>query len=481
VPASEGEVPNEGDDLLWLGGIDPDTGLPAVPPMPIAEAARAALARPGDVASHKARSGVRSAGRPFGVDLTRLDEAGWGVVFPSTTPDEVRQALQPLIEHRRAVTGDALFKQMTWRPGLTARRFCELHGVTPGNLEPESLPFYLLLVGPPTEIPFEFQYQLAVDYAVGRVAFDTAAEYAAYARSVVRAETGQTAGAAKELFYWGPRNEEDRATALSSSLLIDPLASGLQGAAPRLARPIHAEVGWAMRRADGEGATRASLLDALTSSTRPAVLFTASHGLACASGSARQAADQGALVAADWGGRGPVAPEHCLGAADVPDDAPLDGLIAFFFACYSAGTPDRDAFVQDLTRTGAPPAPAPFMSALPRRLLTNPRGGALAVIGHVDRAWACSFRPPPRRPPQIGPFRNALGSLLRGEPTGYALNSFFGSRYAALSTDLLSATAPTLPAAERPDDLDLIGRWVERNDAQAYVVLGDPAARISPR
>jgi len=43
---------------------------------------------------------------------------------------------------------------------------------------------------------------------------------------------------------------------------------------------------------------------------------------------------------------------------------------------------------------------------------------------------------------------------------------------------LLSATSPTAANATRLGDRELVTRWLERNDAQNYVLLGDPAVRI---
>jgi len=132
----------------------------------------------------------------------------------------------------------------------------------------------------------------------------------------------------------------------------------------------------------------------------------------------------------------------------------------------------------DLSRAGdlPPLAPQPFVAALPRRLLTHPKGSALAVIGHIDRAWGFSIQAPNTTGAQIGPFRDSLGYILSGSPVGYALAQQFGARFATLSTMLLSAVSPTAPT--QSNDRDLVRYWLERNDAQNYVMLGDPAVRV---
>ena len=209
-------------------------------------------------------------------------------------------------------------------------------------------------------------------------------------------------------------------------------------------------------------------------------MFTASHGMALKAGQAQQPTDQGALLCQDWPGFGRVSTNQYLAAADISDDASVRGLVAFIFACFGAGTPDTDQFLQDLGEASSAPklAPQPFVAALPRRLLSHPKGSALAVIGHVDRAWGFSIQPLKSTGAQIEVFRNTLGYILTGSPIGHALTMDFGQKFATLSTELLSALSPSAPPENQLSDHDLVVNWIERNDAQNYVLLGDPLARI---
>jgi hypothetical protein len=203
----------------------------------------------------------------------------------------------------------------------------------------------LLIVGSPEEIPFRFQYQLDVQYAVGRIWFDTPEEYAQYARSVVAAEIGKVALARRATFF-GVANEGDRATQLSSKELVQPLASDL---ANRI-RPEHGP--WDLRTVVAENATKASLANLLGGDETPALLFTASHGIGFPKAHPRQRRHQGALVCQDWKGpgHGEITPDMYFSADDVASDAKLLGSMAFHFACYSVATPRLDEFSQLATR-----------------------------------------------------------------------------------------------------------------------------------
>ena len=78
--------------------------------------------------------------------------------------------------------------------------------------------------------------------------------------------------------------------------------------------------------------------------------------------------------------------------------------------------------------------------------------------------------------PQIGPFRRALGRLMLGQPVGLAVQEF-NDKCAVASVSLANLLEKAY--AGRPvDDIQLTTTWTERNDAEGYVTLGDPAVHL---
>ncbi len=469
------------DPLLVFNGIDATTGDYLLAPMTPKQAARFFGAhQPDPDHLRELRWWRRRAAEAFfgpreGVDPKSLTESGWGVIFAHDADPAIREAMAGLLEHRRREAGRAREQRYRefagedgYRPGETKQQFLARHGAGPGPADPDRVPYYLLIAGDPASIPFSFQYQLDVQYAVGRIHFDTPEGYAAYARSVVAAETGGVPRPRRAAIF-AARNPGDQATSLSSAELATPLAESL--------RKEHSD--WSVKALVGEQATKQGLADLLGGDRVPTLLFTATHGAGFPGGHPRQLRHQGALVCQDWPGPGPghdaLAEDHYFSGDDLDASACLLGLISFHFACFSAGTPRWEDFAPDDPDRRVELAPHPFVGSLPKRLLSHPGGGALGVVGHVERAWGYSFLWP-----QVGSqtevYRSCLERLIDGHPLGSAFE-YFNERYAELSCDLSVALEDT-KFRKHPDYLSLSAMWTANNDARGFAILGDPAARL---
>ena len=409
---------------------------------------------------------------------TNLSETGWGVIFPAGEINpQLLEALNPLLELRRNQAGSknsAYYREFKnedgYRPGESADEFLARHKVS-FKRRTEKVPYYLLIVADPETIPFEFQYSLSTRYAVGRIYFETLAEYSNYARSVGLTEDGKVA-LPRKASLWSVVNPDDRPTKMMFDSLTLPLKAFMDTSKPF--------ANWEIELLTGEKTSKKSLGQLMSDPEAPALLFTAAHGMGFKMGDPRQNIDTGALICGEWLGpkaRVPINSDLYFSAQDVPSDANLTGMIAFFYNGSSAGSPKYDDFSLQTFGTLKQIAERAFISRLPTRLLGHPRGGALAIIGHVERSWGSSVTDSRIGESEISTFEDLLSRLADGYTVGAAMESFF-QRHAFLSTQLADLLFDIKRGLKEEDEMQTRSMFTNVIDARNYIILGDPAVRL---
>ena len=111
------------------------------------------------------------------------------------------------------------------------------------------------------------------------------------------------------------------------------------------------------------------------------------------------------------------------------------------------------------------------------RLLSNPGGGALAVIGHVERAWTHSFSQGKLKS-QTQAYQSLLFQLMEGKPIGMAMDDM-NLRYATIASTLAFNLGELKFNKNFISQFELSLQWASTNDARGYAVLGDPAVRVA--
>lgn len=455
---------------LALSGRRPD-GKPAFASLAVGEIANRARLEPLEPYQIKwAQQTIRRSEHRLlidGVDPCRAGQAGWGAVFPANGRAEIRDALRPLLEWRRTQVSEVdasrfrdLHGDQGYRCGETRLDFLDRHKASRDLVDPRQLPYYLMLVGSPEEIPFSFQSQLDLQHGVGRLDFETPDEYASYAKSLVDSERKPAPeGKRRAVFFWPT---DDEVAQRISRKLMEPLLRRLD---------VEPVPDWEVEAVLGEAATRRKLVALLGGEESPDLLFTAGHGLCCEAGAVGQKEQQGGL----WCQDGPVV------ASDLRARSCLQGRLTFHFACFGLGTDRWDEFETNGDGSPVPRAEKPFTSRLPQSLLSR---GVSAVLGHVGRSWTSSFYQkatdlgddqPQQGSTQLATFEMTLRRLLQGAPVAHALEPF-NVRFAAMTAELAYLNqAHKFGASTDQRHAEAFRCYL---DARNFVVLGDPLARL---
>jgi hypothetical protein len=403
---------------------------------------------------------------PFeGMQPESLSEVGWGLVSTPGLDPSIRDALMPLMTHR-AKAAQSSPRIFHYHPGDRAMTWLLRRRADSGPV-----PYHLLIVGGPEEIPFEFQQELSLTHSVGRLSFDTPEEYAHYVSRVLEYELGSRVLTPRRITYWSPRHSGDEVSKRINDQLIAPLH---EGGPDKGERPIARLLRMEAQRFQGDEATTSRLSAVLKGriGDPSALVFAAAHGVT----SSRYHDLQGGLLGQEWVPFKPVSPSMIV-AREEPGraDQSSRSLIAFFFASFSAGTSLADPFSRSLVPRWI--SERPFVARLPRQLLALRGSGMLAVLGQVDWAWATVGGEEVAPRPHV-PYRDCIGRILGGTPVGHAVREEFGRRQVRASR----ALRELLNASDRRRSTwqaQVVHEWLNLLDARSLVVLGDPAVRLN--
>jgi hypothetical protein len=242
-------------------------------------------------------------------------------------------------------------------------------------------------------------------------------------------------------------------------------------------RIVDAAEGWKkaprVRPVLGAEAHREAFLDAFSDDS--SLVFTAGHGVGFGRDDPEQHRLQGALLTSSWQSvEDPLRRTDYVAGCDVGDATP-SGTIFFNFACFSTGTPMVDSFGR-LDQAPTPLSDRPFVASLPMELLSHRNGGALACVGHVDRAWGFSFVDE-HLIDHTAVYRDFVRMVLAGRRVGNALEPFseLHAEASSIYLEMLRGWANGL----RPDEDELVSKWVAAADAGGFAIMGDPAVRLA--
>lgn len=427
--------------------------------------------------------------RHDGGDPNSLPEQRWGIVAPEgPLGDELLSLIDPLRRRREEQQGEPaiVFRAPPNLEGeQVAAWWSECYGDE--SIDEADRPRYLLMLGDADSLSWDLQQRLASDTFVGRLCFPSDAGYEAYVEKILASER-EKAAAASRAFYYTVR-DGTAATNIGHAGLMTPTieqsregkTKGVFGAGEII------EIG------DGENVSPDDFFAAVASGD-PSMLFSMSHGCGAPRAGWASPDEQRRLQGAMSFGGGVR-----ITADDLAQRPFLPGGLWFYFACFGVGTPSGSAYhhwlaalrdvglygrnIDGVLRSLA--TARPFVAALPQAALANPKG-PLAVMGHVDLAWTFSFHDVGTtnkyRPSR---FQDIFRTIVEGKRVGagyFELQRFFNQASVDLSTMYdKDARMKARGAAVEDDDARKTRKatlWMLRQDLSAYVLLGDPAARL---
>jgi hypothetical protein len=434
--------------------------------------------------------------RDDGGDPNSLPDQRWGLLVPQgPAGDRLLEIIAPLRKRREEQQGA---KAIEFRapPGMSDEDAMAWWDEEYGSdlIRDVDRPRYLLMLGDADLLSWELQQKLASDTFIGRLCFPSEEGYEAYIHKLLAFDRKPPMAGSRALYY--TVRDGTAATNIGYAGLMTPTVEESRRGRDKgefNAREI-VEIG------DGQCVSPDEFF-AAAASPDPAMLFSISHGAGAPRAGWADAGEQRRFQGAMSFGGG-----LRITADDMASRSFLPGGLWFFFACFGAGTPSTSAYhhwlaaLRDIGLYGRnidavlKSLPGengrPFVAALPQAALANP-DGPLAVMGHVDLAWTFSFQDvgTSNKYRSDARFQNIFRTIAEGKRVGagyFNLQRFFNQASVDLTT-LYNKEARDARAratgAEVTEDKAYKTRkatlWMLRQDLSAYVLLGDPAARLN--
>lgn len=418
------------------------------------------------------------------VDYTKWTDSrvGWGLVLPDVTGDakdkaralDAPECIRKLVAERGkafpALGGVPVFRyRAELESGLLRRHTLDGKEFDPGfgdrGIGPNRIPWYLLIIGSPKDIPWRVQYRLQMDAYVGRLDLELDG-LERYVDALLSDWTGSVVQRGAPVFWSVDHGGQDITRVMRRTI------------ADKLAREFANDEDHDFDMAEGvlsDGkATHTDLANALCA-RKPAFVVTTSHGVTLPLDDSKKLAAQLGLLVDETNA---VLDPGVLTASWSPY-----GAIWYAHACCSAGCEAVSSFT-GVAKAGSTLADTlaalsevgPATAPLPKRLLGGP-APARAFVGHVEPTFDWTLRDvrngQTMTAPIVEAFYNQLHLATR-PPIGYALFAYHRG-IGSLWRDYYSANEAV---DENVGSEDPVRRTkLVASDREAFVLLGDPTVR----
>lgn len=410
-------------------------------------------------------------------DNWRDARVGWGVVLadqPGLSNDELAlgsDAPEPIRQLMAARGSAPVFRYVPGNSKGLLRRYrvggkpSDLNLSGERGLGTNAVPWYLLIVGSPKEVPWEVQYHLQTQAYVGRLDLDLEG-LENYVEALLNEWSGSPRSARTPIVWAVDKGHPD-ITRLMRKTIAERLVDKLK---------VDKDVDMAQGFLTDGTATCANLVSALMS-RQPAFVMTSSHG-------ATFPLTDPKAMAAQMGGLVDVA--NAVLVDQVKEWKP-SGAIWYAHACCSAGGDAVSLFAglvdsaSTLGQTLTAIAQAGAQTSPLARSLLGKKAPLGAFVGHVEPTFDWTLRDPVTKQTMTEHITRALYDELHlaSRPTiGRAMAPYFAATAGSL-----------LDYADALDDIDKQGNAVLGRartakllalDRLAMVILGDPTVRLPP-